>query len=219
MDTVPYVDNLINEYLIFRGYIKTFTAFASEKLSDKVRFCVMAVLARAFAYACFLAAPLVLILIHLPSHTLFRDAAPCSTPAARPSSPLRLDSARALDAPGRGPAGGCAAQLRAGARRRAVHAALAVARFALLHAPPRRLCQNHSHHQQIAQKGPLRFSKTNTSKQEGPRVVCLFVCFLKSPFAPLSSPRASPPRHPSALPPARPASARPPAGPRGRRSS
>ena len=36
MESVAYVDHLIKEYLIYRGYVKTFTAFTSEKLHDKI---------------------------------------------------------------------------------------------------------------------------------------------------------------------------------------
>ena len=35
MDSIGYLDELIKEYLLFRGYIKTYTAFTSEKIHDK----------------------------------------------------------------------------------------------------------------------------------------------------------------------------------------
>ena len=35
MDQMSYLDDLIKEYLLFRGYIKTYTAFTSEKQHDK----------------------------------------------------------------------------------------------------------------------------------------------------------------------------------------
>lgn len=35
MDSIAYLDDLIKEYFLFRGYIKTYTAFTSEKLNDK----------------------------------------------------------------------------------------------------------------------------------------------------------------------------------------
>ncbi len=36
MDSITYVDELLKEYFIFRGYIKTFTSFHSEKINDKL---------------------------------------------------------------------------------------------------------------------------------------------------------------------------------------
>lgn len=35
MDSIPYIDELIKEYLLFRGYIKTYTALNTEKHHDK----------------------------------------------------------------------------------------------------------------------------------------------------------------------------------------
>jgi hypothetical protein len=35
MDSIGYLDELIKEYLLFRGYIKTYTSFTSEKVHDK----------------------------------------------------------------------------------------------------------------------------------------------------------------------------------------
>ena len=34
MDSIPYLDELIKEYLLFRGYMKTYTAFTSERSAD-----------------------------------------------------------------------------------------------------------------------------------------------------------------------------------------
>jgi hypothetical protein len=34
MDAIPYVDELIREYLLFRGYVKCFTVFNLEKSKD-----------------------------------------------------------------------------------------------------------------------------------------------------------------------------------------
>ena len=35
MDSIGYLDELIKEYLLFRGYVKTYTSFTSEKVHDK----------------------------------------------------------------------------------------------------------------------------------------------------------------------------------------
>ena len=34
MDSIPYCDELIKEYLLFRGYIKTYTAFTTDHQKD-----------------------------------------------------------------------------------------------------------------------------------------------------------------------------------------
>lgn len=35
MDAIPYVDKLVSEYLLFRGFTTTFQAFNSEKSADR----------------------------------------------------------------------------------------------------------------------------------------------------------------------------------------
>ena len=35
MEAISYVDGLIQEYFLFRGYIKTYTTFTEEKSNDK----------------------------------------------------------------------------------------------------------------------------------------------------------------------------------------
>jgi hypothetical protein len=35
MDAIVYVDGLIQEYLLFRGYVKTYSTFNSERTHDK----------------------------------------------------------------------------------------------------------------------------------------------------------------------------------------
>src|SRR4051794_25438557 len=50
MDGVRYVDELVREYLLFRGYTRTFSAFSGERSGDKAAFRVPDVCA--FQSAC-----------------------------------------------------------------------------------------------------------------------------------------------------------------------
>jgi hypothetical protein len=54
MESIPLLDELVKEYLLFRGYVKTYTTFNTEKTNDKtsnVDVCFLLLSLRLFTFS------------------------------------------------------------------------------------------------------------------------------------------------------------------------